>query len=178
MKKMLFVLSLVTVLFIVNGCKEDSTTATETPKDPIVGTWVCEGNNVPLGLRVAPFRVKKIVATFNENKSYTVVQTDSADVNTTFTGTYTNTESTFKDTVSASFTKDAKIINIVAKQATPAVVTATGIYAINASNMSYEVIQTEPALTGVTPPTAEKGFGSTGIGGVAYPIYIQKYVKQ
>ncbi|MDP2302155.1 MAG: hypothetical protein Q8N03_07010 [Ignavibacteria bacterium] len=178
MKKMLYVLSLVTVLFLVNGCKEDSTTEVPTPKDPIVGVWVSEGANVAYGLRLAPFRVKKIVATFNENKSYTVVQTDSADVNTTFTGTYTNPVSTFTDTVSASFTVGAKIYNIVASQATPSVVTATGIYAISSSNMSYEVIQTSPALTGVSAPTAEKGFGSTSIGGTAYPIYVQKYVKQ
>ncbi len=144
----------------------------------IVGTWVTEGANVAYGLRLAPFKVKKIVATFNENKSYTVVQTDSANVTTTFTGTYVITESAYSDTLSTSITKGVKIYNIVANQATPSTVTATGIYAISSTNMSYEVIQTSPALTGVNAPTAAGGFGSTTIGGVKYAIYIQKYVKQ
>jgi hypothetical protein len=144
----------------------------------IVGTWITEGANVAFGLKLAPFKVKKIVATFNENKSYTVVQTDSANVTTTFTGTYTSTESTYSDTLSTSFTKGAKVYTIVANQATPSTVTATGIYAISSTNMSYEVIQTSPALTGVNAPTAQGGFGSTTIGGAKYNWYIQKYVKQ
>ncbi len=171
---LLVTLALLTVI----GCKKDDTaTAVVTPKDPIVATWVSEGTNVPYGLRVAPFKVKKITATFNENKSYTVVQVDSANVQTTFTGTITYTESTYSDTVSTSTTKSAKIFTIVASQATPTVVTSTGIYAINGTNMTYEIIQTSPNL-GVTAPTPAAGFGSTSVGTTKYPIYIQKYVKQ
>jgi len=167
----------IAVLF--TSCKKDDGTTNPTPTvDPIVGTWVSEGANVAYGLKLAPFKVKKIVATFNENKSYTVVQTDSSNVNTTFTGTYTNPGSTNTDTLSTSVTKGSTIYNIVANQATPSTVTATGIYAINGSNMSYEVIQTSPALTGVNAPTAAGGFGSTTIAGVKYAIYVQKYVKQ
>ncbi|KAB2922731.1 MAG: hypothetical protein F9K22_10945 [Bacteroidetes bacterium] len=177
--KHLFMLLLAAAALTVVGCKEDddTTPVTPTPTDPIVGTWVSEGANVPLGLRVAPFKVVKITATFNANKSYTVVQIDSANVTTTYTGTYTNMESTSKDTVSSSTTKDATIYNIVANQATPTVVTSTGIYAIKSTNMSYEIIQTSPAL-GVNPPTPAAGFGSTSVGTTKYPIYIQKYVKQ
>lgn len=177
MKKQ-FMLVVTMALLTIVGCKKDDTTvAVVTPKDPIVGTWVSEGTNVPYGLRVAPFKVKKITATFNENKSYTVVQVDSANVQTTFTGTISYTESTSSDTVSTSTTKGAKIYTIVASQATPTVVTSTGIYAISGTNMTYEIIQTSPNL-GVTPPTPAAGFGSTSVGTTKYPIYIQKYVKQ
>jgi hypothetical protein len=178
MKKSLLLLFFSIAVLFTSCKKDDTTTAPPTTTDPIVGVWVSDGANVAYGLKLAPFKVKKIVATFNENKSYTVVQTDSANVNTTFTGTYTNTETSHSDTLSTSITKGVKIYNIVANQATPATVTATGIYAISSSNMSYEVIQTSPALTGVNPPTAGVGFGSTTIGGVKYAIYIQKYVKQ
>jgi hypothetical protein len=177
MKKLLMLLVSLSLLSII-GCKdEEETVVTPTAKDPIVGVWISEGLNVPIGLRSAPFKVKKITATFNENKSYTVVQIDSANVTTTFTGTITYTASTSKDTVSSSTTKDATIYTIVANQATPSVVTSTGIYAISGSNMTYEIIQTTPAL-GVTPPTPAAGFGSTSVGSTKYPIYIQKYVKQ
>jgi hypothetical protein len=177
MKKLLLLLVTVSMLGVF-GCKEEEeTVVAPVAKDPIVGTWVSEGLNVPIGLRSAPFKVKKITATFNENKSYTVVQIDSANVSTTFTGTITYTASTSKDTVSSSTTKNATIYNIVASQATPSVVTSTGIYAISGSNMTYEIIQTTPAL-GVNPPTPAAGFGSTSVGTTKYPIYIQKYVKQ
>jgi hypothetical protein len=178
MNKLMMLLLAATMLFVI-GCKDDddTTPVTPTPTDPIVGVWVSEGLNVPYGLRVAPFKVVKIVATFNANKSYTVVQTDSANVQTTYTGTITYTESTYSDTASASLTKGAKIYTIVANQATPTVVTSTGIYAISGTNMTYEIIQTSPNL-GVSPPTAAAGFGSTSVGSTMYPIYIQKYVKQ
>ena len=176
--KQLFLLCTAIAMFAMIGCKDEETVTTPTTtKDPIVGVWVSEGANVPYGLRVAPFKVKKITATFNENKSYTVVQVDSANVQTTYTGTITYTESTSSDTVSTSTTKGAKIYNIVANQATPTVVTSTGIYAIIGTNMTYEIIQTSPAL-GVSPPTPAAGFGSTSVGTTKYPIYIQKYVKQ
>lgn len=172
------ILLAVIVMMIVAGCKkEEDAVVTPVAKDAIVGTWVSEGLNVPYGLRVAPFKVVKITATFNENKSYTVVQVDSANVSTTFTGTITYSESSSSDTVSTSTTKNAKIWNIVANQATPSVVTSTGIFAISGTNMTYEIIQTSPAL-GVTPPTPAAGFGSTSVGTTKYPIYIQKYVKK
>jgi hypothetical protein len=177
MKKLLF-LSFFVLAFMLTSCKKDDSSTNSTASDPLVGTWLCTGANVPYGLRVAPFKVVKIVATFNDNKSYTVVQTDSSNVQTTFTGTYANANSSYTDTASASFTKGATIVTITANQASPSTVTSTGIYAISGANMTYEIIQTTPALTGVSAPTAMGGFGSTSIGGVKYPIYIQKYVKQ
>ncbi|MBA4252073.1 MAG: hypothetical protein C0425_01585 [Chlorobiaceae bacterium] len=177
--KKLFLLSLLSFSLFFTACEsEEDDILPPPPADPIVGTWVSEGMNIPLGLRMAPFRAKKIVATFNENKTYTAIQTDSANVNTTFTGTYQFTESTNTDTLSTTGTKGAKIFSITLNQASPSAVIAQGVFAILGTNMTYEVIQTTPALTGVSAPTAAGGFGSTTIAGARNPFFIQKYVKQ
>lgn len=180
MKNFLLLLVFASALLLTSCKKDDNggTTEPTTTPNPIVATWVSTGANVPYGLRVAPFKVVKIVATFNANNTYTVAQTDSSNSVTNFTGTYTATASNFKDTASASLTKDATIYTIVCTQATPSAVTSTGIFAVNGSNMTYEIIQTTPAITGVSAPTAEGRFGSTMIAGNKYSIYVQKYVKQ
>jgi len=135
----------------------------------IYGTWVSEGANVALLLAGAPFNVSKITATFNTNGSYTVVQVDTSGASIDLTGTFTMQKSSV-----------ASIYNIVLDQATPSVLTATGIFQIDGSaapfTMQYEVVQTTPAI-GVTPPTAADGFGSTG-GGAFGTLNIQKYVRQ
>jgi hypothetical protein len=178
MKNLLFILMLA-VAFVFTSCSDDDDpTAPETTTDPIVGTWLSEGANIPIGLRVTPFRVVKIVATFNENKTYTVVQTDSSNVETTLTGTYINSESGSTDNLAGSATNGSKIWNIVATQSAPYAVTSTGIYAVKGSDMTYEIVQTTPAIPGVDAPTPEGGFGSTKIGGTPLAIYVQKYVKQ
>lgn len=179
MKNILFLL-VFSAAFLLTSCKKDdnSTTVPVPVSDPIVGTWVSEGANVAFGLRVAPFKAVKIVATFNENKTYTVVQTDSSNKETIYTGTFTSTESQYADTMSTSATKGAKLFDIVANQSSPTAVTSTGIYAISGNSMTYEIIQTSPVLAGVSAPTAQGGFGSTTINGAKNPYYIQKYVKQ
>lgn len=176
MKKLLLLLVVGSIIF--TSCKKDDTTTAPVVVDPIVGVWVSEGTNVAPGLGVAPFNVSKIVATFNENKSYTVVQTDKSNVTITFTGTYTNPASTSTDASTTTGTLGATIYNIVANQSSPSSVTATGIYAISGTKMTYEVIQTTPAIAGVTAPTAAAGFGSYMYNNVKYAVYIQKYVKQ
>jgi hypothetical protein len=40
--------------------------------------------------------------------------------------------------------------------------------------MFYEVAQVDPAIAGVTPPTAQQGFGSTS-GGAFGQANVQKY---
>jgi hypothetical protein len=178
MKKLLLLLVIAGSVFFTS-CKDDETAnEPEVVANPIVGTWVSEGTNIAAGLAAAPFNVAKIVATFNANATYTVVQTDKSGVSTTLSGTYTNPISTATDGSDVYGTKGASIYNIVANQSSPASVIATGIYAISGTKMTYEVIQTTPALTGVTAPTAAGGFGSTKIAGTAYSIYVQKYVKQ
>ncbi len=177
MKKLLLLL-VIAGSIVLTSCKKDDTATEPIVTDPIVGTWISEGANVAPGLGAAPFNVSKIVATFNTNKSYTVVQTDKSNVTTTLTGTYTNPASTSTDASTTTGTLGATIYNIVANQSSPAAVTAAGIYAISGTKMTFEVIQTTPALAGVSAPTAAGGFGSTTIAGTKYAIYIQKYVKQ
>jgi hypothetical protein len=176
MKRLLLLMVIAGSIFLTS-CKKDDSTTEPTVVDPIVGTWVSEGTNVPYGLQASPINARKIVATFNANKSYTVVTTDVNSTTTTVTGTYTNSASTSTDASATYGTQGATINNIVANQSLPAVI-ATGIYAISSSNMTYEVIQTSPAITGVSAPTATGGFGSTLVGTTKYSIYVQKYVKQ
>ena len=177
MKKLLLLL-IVAGSIVLTSCKSTDSSTTPVVVDPIVGTWISSGTNVAVGLQGAPFNVTKIVATFNADKTYTVVQTDKNNVNTTLTGTYTNPVSTSTDASTSYGTTGATIYSIVANQSSPTAVTATGIYAIIGAFMTYEVIQTTPALTGVSAPTAAGGFGSTTIAGTKYSIYVQKYVKQ
>lgn len=58
-------------------------------------------------------------------------------------------------------------------------VTTEGIFEVYAAapdSMWYEVAQTNPAVAGVTPPTAEEGFGSTSSGAYG-SMNIQKYLR-
>jgi hypothetical protein len=174
------VLFAVATMFFVFGCKkEESTPVTPVVTDPLATAWVSEGANLAPGFLTPTFKLKKIAATFNSDKSYTVVSTDSSNTTVTYKGTYTTTESSVTDTASTSNTKGAKIIDIVLTQTTPGAVTSTGIYAISGTNLRYEVIQTTPAITGFAAPTAAGGFGSTSYNTFKLGVYwIQKFVKQ
>lgn len=150
------------------GGKDEGTGPAKT--DEIVGTWVSTGTNIPLGLRMAPIKAKNIVATFNANNTYTVVSTDSSNANTTFTGTWT----------SAAGSTAGVIRAISLSQATPAALTSQGIFQVTGTTMKYEVIQTSPAIQGVTAPTVSGGFGSSAYNGTPFPaqMYVQTYTKQ
>lgn len=167
MKSYLVIFALSISLILVSCKKEEETTGPETQKDAIVGTWVSEGNNVALGLRVV-LKTKKIVATFNENKTYTVVSTDSNNVSVTYTGTY-----------QSAGVADTLIHDITLNQQTPTSLTSQGIYQVKGNVMTYEVIQVNPPLQGFTPPTVQEGFGSTKYNGVKLGTYwVQIFVKQ
>ncbi len=113
------------------------------------GSWVSEGANVAPGL-VLTLKTKKITATFNSNNTYTVVATDSFNVDVTYSGTFSTTGNT-----------GTSIRNITLNQAAPTTVTSTGIYRVTTKDLKYEVLQTAPAINGFTAPTATEGFGST-----------------
>jgi len=167
MKKLLLISFLAATFLFVSCKKEENTTGPTTQKDAIVGTWVSEGNNVAIGLRMT-LKTKKIVATFNENNTYTVVATDSNNVSVTYTGTYQSAGKT-----------DTLIYPITLNQQTPVTLKSQGIYQIKGSVMTYEVIQVEPPIQGFTPPTVEGGFGSTKYNGVPLgPTWVQVFVKQ
>lgn len=130
----------------------------------------CGGSNCPAcaeglqekeyqssGANVAPllaglFGTDSIYANFKLDNTYLVEQYDTNGVKIEFTGTFSQSES-----------GTGSIWDITLNQSTPSQLTAMGIFEINGSTLSYEVVQTDPAI-GATPPTAAAGFGSSNGG--------------
>jgi len=168
--KKLFSLSILFLAIMLTGCnKDENPVVAPTPTvDPLVGTWVSEGTDVAPGL-VSVSKTKRVVATFNANKTYKVISTDSSNVQVTFEGTWTYTDNT-----------GSTIKTITLAQTVPTSLTSTGIFEVGTSgNLTYEVIQTNPAITGFTAPTAAEGFGSTKYNGIKLgATWTQKYVPQ
>jgi len=129
----------------------------------IHGTWRSTGADIAPLLSTL---VSDLVAEFRTDGTYTVVQTDLMGAETNLEGTYSQTESSV-----------AGIWDIVLNQSAPNQLTATGIFQITDDNMQYEVAQTDPAIAGVTAPTAAAGLGSTS-GGYFGTNNIQNYVRQ
>jgi hypothetical protein len=153
------------------GCGEATgTVGGGAMTNPLVGSWISQGNDVAVLLAAKPLNYTKITATFNDDGSYTVDGIDTSNKDTTFTGTYTATPSSVNG-----------IINITVTQVQPANTLAQGIYSIDTSvspaRMTYEVVQTQPT-NGLTPPTADKGFGSTVFNGAMISTLIQKFNRQ
>lgn len=133
----------------------------------LVDSWISEGVNVAPGL-VLTLKTKKVVATFNSNNTYTVVATDSFNTDVTYSGTFTTSAN------SGTSTR-----NITLNQTVPTSVTSTGIYRVTTKDLTYEVIQTTPAIPGFTPPTAAEGFGSTKYNSVPLgALWVQKFLYQ
>ena len=169
MKHFILAAAFLAAALMFSACKSssDSTpTAPEVQVDEIVGTWISEAVDVAPGL-IATLKTTKIIATFKDDKTYQVVATDSAGASVTYSGTYTTTENT-----------GTTIKSIVLNQTAPTSVTSTGIYQVDASGfLTYEVIQTTPAIAGFSAPTAAAGFGSTSYNGVALgATWIQKFI--
>ena len=127
----------------------------------VQGTW----KSYPVAPILANF-ADSITATFNTDLSY-VVNSYKSGAKTILTGTYTQTAS-----------GTGSIWNISLSQSSPTTLTSVGIFEIstNGTTMKYEVAQTEPAITGVTPPTAVGGFGSTSSGAFG-TNNVQNYVR-
>lgn len=135
-----------------------------TVNDPIVGVWVSEGANVAPLLAGPPFNTVRIDAEFNADGTYAVTTTDGNNSQVTLSGTWQTTEG------------DGLIRNIVVNQSAPTSLVSEGIYRNQNGVLSYEIAQTNPPLTGVTPPTAAAGFGSTSAGALG-TINVQTYVR-
>lgn len=109
------------------------------------------------GSDVAPllsafFGADSIYARFNLDNTYLVEQYDTNSVLITFTGTFSQTESNIDG-----------IWDITLNQSSPSALTAVGIFEINNTTLTYEVVQTDPDI-GAIPPTASAGFGSSNGG--------------
>ena len=109
------------------------------------GSWVSEGDN--LSALLAYFDIIRVEAVFHTDGSYDVASTDESGAVTTLDGTYTVGTSTTPRTITLN-------------QTTPQVATAGGIWQIAGTTLTYEVVQTSPAV-GCTAPTPDAGFGST-----------------
>lgn len=126
------------------------------------GTW----HSFPVAPILVAF-ADSINATFNTDNTYLVEQwKDNAKV--TLSGTFVQ---------SASGT--GNIYNITLTQSTPTAITVQGILEVSAddSSMKYEIVQIDPAIAGVTPPTAAAGFGSTS-GGAFGEANVQVYARR
>ena len=135
----------------------------------IVGTWVSRGEDVA-PLLVTFFQVDSIVATFNANQTYEVLQyAGGATAPLTLTGTYAQTLSSV-----------GTIWTITVDQSAPSSLTSEGIFEVdpsgNPNSIRYEIAQTSPDI-GATAPTPQAGFGSTS-GGSVGDTNIQVYKRR
>jgi|SRR5690554_4201559 len=143
----------------------DNTPPPPPPVHEIVGTW--EAYDVSAVL--AGVGITGITAKFSSNNTY-VVTSHADGAATVLEGTYTLSEDA----------SDEGIYAIKLDQSSPNSLTSEGIFKIfeaSPDSLWYEVAQTDPGITGVTPPTVEGGFGSTS-GGAFGVMNIQKYHRQ
>lgn len=166
MRKLMSI-ALLAVLSTFVACeKSDNEDNNDPQKVGIVGEWYSSGANVA-PLLVTYFAVDSIYTKFESNNTYRV-ESYSGGAKTVYLGTYTQEKS-----------GAGAIWKIVLNQTAPTAVKSEGIFEISTGTppytMQYEVVQTEPSI-GATPPTAEKGFGSTSNGALG-ETNIQKFVK-
>jgi hypothetical protein len=146
-------------------------TNTDDSADPVidstlVGAWLSEGENLSPLFAGRFFKYVSVSADFKADASYTVQAVDQAGATYDFTGTFTIDETTSP-------------ASIVLVQATPSVVTAEGIYAVDEADLlTYEVVQTDPNPNGFVAPTPETSFGSSSGPGLNPDDNVQKYVRQ
>jgi len=140
----------------------DFSKTTTTVESGIIGKW--SAYDISLILQGLNFD-DSLYADFKTDQSYKVTAYYSG-APLSFEGTYTQTKSTSND-----------IWDIVLTQTLPSAVTSQGIFKVFTAatdSMYYEVAQVDPTITGVTPPTAAAGFGSTS-GGALGTMNLQKY---
>lgn len=162
MKTKMYVAMVAIASLFAFGCSSDDDGTTGPEPDPnydvIVGTW-----RSPVPAPILANFVDSIHVEFKNNQTYIVKSfNDGASVD--LIGTYETSDGV------------GNIRNITLNQSAPTVLTSVGIFQVVDNVMTYEVAQTEPAQQGVTPPTAEAGFGSTSSGAFG-DMNIQIYYK-
>jgi len=126
--------------------------------DPIVGTWAATSSLNP------------VTAEFREDLTYQV-STSFVDTVITRSGTYSTT-----------LDVPNELFNLVMIEASSDDSTTTfeGIFEVfigSPNSMTFEIVQTEPMVMGLTPPTTTDGFGSTSEGAFG-DDFVQTFLKQ
>lgn len=119
----------------------------------IIGKWVSTGEN--LSAVYQQFGFDSVFMDFRPGGSYTFESFTHGGIHNSLSGTYTQNISNIQ-----------YIRQIVLDQTLPVAAVISGIFGIHGSDtviMTYETVQTQPVVTGLTPPTPELGFGSTGL---------------
>lgn len=153
--------------YVRNNCADGSSSyagpLNGSTDNPIVGIW----ESYDVGAVLAGTGVTSVTAEFESDQDYSVTSF-SGGAATDLGGTYTTT-----------FDPATEIYEITLNQDLGGSLTASGIYRVytaSPDSMWYEVVQVDPALTGVTPPTTSAGFGSTSGGAFAQGL-VQKYTR-
>lgn len=135
---------------------------TGTGEETIVGSWLSEGENVSILLQGYGFT--SITADFAADGTYAVAASTSTRT-FDFTGTYTADVSTTPHTISLT-------------QTAPTADTAVGIWDVEGTTLTYEVLAA--SAEGCTAPTVEAGFGSTDCPSGDYEVNfnVQTFVAQ
>lgn len=155
--------------YVQNNCGDENSSMTgpftEKTNNPIVGEWASYDPSTTLSY----LGVDSIYSEFYRNNTYIVTSYDTSGAPVTYEGSYeTSTEPNAEG-----------IYTITINQSSPSNVTSEGIYKVfpaNPDSMWYEIAQTNPAVTGVTPPNANDGFGSTSDGAYGTAL-VQKYLR-
>ncbi len=138
------------------GRKSDTISVIPLPKNALTeNLWISIENDIAPALRKAPYRFIKIQADFNDDNTYSINAKDSDFVSITLTGTFQTTDSN----------SSAGIKQIILYQTSPEIVTQKGIFRAD-SVLTLEIIQIQPPVQGLQPPTIFSGFGSTTSNGV------------
>lgn len=145
-----------------NALEADFSVTTTVNDLGIIGMW--SAYDISFILQSSGFD-DSLYANFYTDQSYMVTAYQEG-VPLVFEGVYEMEKTEFDD-----------IWEIVLTQASPSVLISEGIFKVFPAaqdSMWYEVAQVDPSVPGVTPPTAEQGFGSTS-GGAFGTGNIQKY---
>jgi hypothetical protein len=149
-----------------NALTQDLTETLDVNELGIIGKWSAYDISAILGSLGFD---DSLYAEFYADQSY-LVTAYASGVPITFEGVYTQAKSANDDIWNIT-------LNQTAQAGQPTELTSEGIFKVFPAaqdSMWYEVAQVDPAIPGVTPPTADAGFGSTS-GGALGTTNVQKY---
>ncbi len=118
----------------------------------IIGGWVSVGEN--LSPVYQQFGFDSVFMKYRGDGTYLFESFTSGGIHNILTGTYQQ---------ALSPVPGIRVITL--SQTAPVTATIMGIFSLfdeEKIRMVYETVQTDPAVTGLTPPDPEAGFGSTG----------------